>query len=126
MEVESTKSRGVYKSEIFERYALWKYLPSQLRGQPKDTIERMGIIDEDILLLFEIKNQKEFADKFQLGDEGTLSDWNKRLLKESSMQYIRHWSKYLDGNVVFAHYKKILKDPTGNDTKNWFEINENY
>ena len=109
--------RSVYKEEIFEKYAFWKFLPAQLRSQPQAVIEKHGISDEDVLELLQIPNQKEFAKKFNIGDPGTLSEWNKKLLKENPVPYIQFWSKFLSGNVMFAQYKRILKNGNGNDVR---------
>lgn len=126
MSQEIQNSRKVYKGEIFEKYAYWKFLPAQLRNQPQAIIEKHGILDEEVLELLKIPNQKEFAKQFKIGDPGTLSDWNKKLLKENPIPYIQFWSKFLSGNVMFAQYKRILKNGNGNDVRTWFGINENY
>jgi len=124
--MDLNNGRGVYKEEEYEKYAYWKFLPVQLRDLGEDSVRKLGIDDEEVLSLLAIKTQTQFASKFGIKDLGTLTDWNKRLRKESSLPYIRFWSKFLDGNVIFAHYKKILKDPTSQDITSWFALNENF
>lgn len=123
---KTNNTRGVYKRTEFEMYAFWKFLPSQLRGQPKQVFEKLGILDDQVFELAQIMSQKEFAEKYGIKDEGTLTDWNKKLQKENSLQYIKFWSKHLDPSVMFSQFKKIFEDPKGNDVKHWFEINDKY
>ena len=40
---KNAENRGVYKTQDFESYALWKSLPSFLRGQPRQALEKLGI-----------------------------------------------------------------------------------
>src|ERR1035437_8362552 len=102
MSDESTKRSGVYKTQDFESYAMWKALPSFLRGQPRQVLEKFGI-DEDIVIdLLEIKTQAEFARRFDIKDPSTLTDWNKRLEKEGSILRIHEWARKLTPNVIFA------------------------
>jgi hypothetical protein len=124
--MDEQNGRKAYKEEEYEMYAYWKFLPVQLRGLPEESIKKLGIDDEDVLFLLAIKTQRQFAAEFGIKDLGTLTDWNKRLMKENSLPYIRFWSKFLDGNVVFAHYKKILQDPKSQDITSWFSLHENF
>ena len=52
---KNAEKRGVYKTQDFETYALWKSLPSFLRGQPRHVLEKLGIDDEIALSLLEIR-----------------------------------------------------------------------
>jgi hypothetical protein len=44
-------SKDPYKKQTYETYALWKSLPSFLKGQPKVALEKFGI-EEDSLFDF--------------------------------------------------------------------------
>ena len=86
--IEYTKKSEVYKTQDFESYVIWKSLPSFLKGQPKQVLEKYGINEDLLMELLEIKSQKEFAQRFTIKDPGTLTDWNKRIEKEGSKTWI--------------------------------------
>ena len=103
------KRTGVYKTQDFSSYVLWKSLPSFLKGQPRAVLEKCGISDEAMLQLLEIKTQTEFARRFGVKDLGTLTDWNKRIEKEGLLSSVNSWARNLTPNVVFALYKNVSK-----------------
>ena len=45
-ETINVRKSGVYKKQDFDSYVLWKSLPSILRGQPRQMLEKFGIDDE--------------------------------------------------------------------------------
>jgi hypothetical protein len=114
-----------YKSRDYESYLLWKSLPSVLRGQPSVVLEKMGIDEEVSIELLSIKTQKEFASRFGIKDEGTLSDWNKRIEKEGLLDQINAWSRKLTPNIIFALYKNASKNGKAHEVRTWMEIIEN-
>ncbi len=118
------RQRGVYRQAEFASYVSWKALPSFLRGQPTKVLEKMGIDDEVTISLLEIKSQKEFAARFGIKDQGTLTDWNKRIEKEGLLNDINSWARSLTPNVVLALYKTATKHGKARDVKAWFEIIE--
>lgn len=118
------KRMGVYKTQDFSSYVLWKSLPSFLKGQPRAVLEKFGISDEAMLQLLEIKTQTEFAHKFGVKDLGTLTDWNKRIEKEGLLTSINSWARNLTPNVVFALYKNVSKNGRAHEVRAWFELIE--
>jgi hypothetical protein len=118
------KRTGVYKTQDFSSYVLWKSLPSFLRGQPRSVLEKFGISDEAMLQLLEIKTQTEFAHRFGVKDLGTLTDWNKRIEKEGLLTSINSWARNLTPNVVFALYKNVSKNGRAHEVRAWFELIE--
>jgi len=119
------KAPHVYKKREFESYALWRSMPSILRGQPRHVLEKFGIDDELALSLLEIKNQTEFAKRFGIGDLGTLSDWNKRIEDAGGlMSHVYSWAKRLTPNVVSALYREATKTGRAAEVKAWMEIIE--
>jgi len=40
---EEDFSKDPYKKQVYETYALWKSLPSFLKGQPRVALEKFGI-----------------------------------------------------------------------------------
>lgn len=119
------EDKGPYKQQDFESYVLWKSLPSILRGQPRTILEKQGIDDELALELLQIKTQKEFALKFRIKDEGTLTDWNKRIEKEGLLKEINAWARKLTPNVVHSLYKNIIKNGKAQEVRAWYELIEN-
>jgi hypothetical protein len=119
------KNQGVRKTQDFESYAMWKALPSFLRGQPRQALEKLGL-DEDITLsLLEIRTQAEFAKRFDIKDPATLTDWNKRLEREGLMPRTYEWARRLTPNVVWALYRTATKHGKAADVNAWFELVEN-
>jgi len=124
MSDESLKRSGVYKTQDFESYATWKALPSFLRGQPRQVLEKFGINEEVTLDLLEIKTQKEFGERFGIKDPSTLTDWNKRLEKDGVISEIHNWARKLSPNVIFALYRNASKNGKAAEVKAWIEIVE--
>lgn len=121
---KKAKNQGVYRKQDFETYALWKALPSFLRGQPRHVLEKLGL-DEDITLsLLEIKTQTEFAKRFDIKDLSTLSDWNKLIEKDGLIPQIHVWARKLTPNVIGALYRNVSKYGRAADVKAWMEIVE--
>lgn len=118
------EKRDVYKKAEYETYALWKSLPSFLRGQPASVLQKFGIEDEAALSLLEIRTQTQFAEKFGIKDLTTLSKWNKRLEEEGLIIWINSWARKLTPNVISALYRAATKDGKAADVKAWMEIVE--
>ncbi len=122
--VDNPKRSGVYKTQEFESYAIWKSLPSFLKGQPREVLEKFGINEEVALGLLEIKTQAEFARRFDIKDPATLTDWNKRLEKEGILSQIHGWARKLTPNVIGALYRNASKNGKAAEVKAWLEIVE--
>ncbi len=121
---KNAEKRGAYKQAEFETYALWKSLPSFLRGQPKPVLEKFGLEDEIVLDLLEIKTQTQFAEKFNIKDLTTLTDWNKRIKEEGLLPFINQWARKLTPNVISALYRTATKEGRASEVKAWMEIVE--
>jgi len=124
-EDENSNVSNVYKKQEFESYVLWRSMPSILRGQPRHVVEKLGIDDELAMSLLDIKNQTEFAKRFDIKDLGTLTEWNKRIEKSGGlMKSIHCWAKKLTPNVVSALYREATKTGRAAEVKAWMEIIE--
>lgn len=121
---EDDFSKDPYKKQVYETYALWKSLPSFLKGQPRVALEKFGIEEETMFELLGIKTQLVFSKTYDV-DVSTLTEWNKRLEKEGLIKDINSWARKLTPNVVFALYKNIVKSGRAHEVKAWFEIVEN-
>jgi hypothetical protein len=123
-DLQEPKKHGVYRTQDFETYAMWKALPSFLRGQPRLVLEKFGIDEEIAINLLEIKTQTEFAKRFDIKDLATLTDWNKRLEKEGLISRMHAWARRLTPNVIFALYRTASKNGKAAEVKAWLEIVE--
>ena len=121
---EEDFTKDPYKKQTYETYALWKSLPSFLKGQPRVALEKFGVEEEAAFELLAIKTQLEFSKIYKI-DVGTLTDWNKRLEKDGLITGINSWARKLTPNVIFALYKNIIKSGRAHEVKAWFEIVEN-
>ena len=124
MDDDTAKRTGVYKKQDYESYALWRSLPSFLRGQPQQVLEKFGVDEELVASLLEIKTQAEFAKRFGIKDPATLTDWNKRLEKDGSLTRIHGWARKLTPNVIGALYKNVSKSGKASEVKAWMELVE--
>lgn len=122
---EEDFSKDPYKKQVYETYALWKSLPSFLKGQPRVALEKFGIEEEAVFELLLIKTQLDFSKKYEI-DVGTLTDWNKRLEKDGLGKNLNAWARKLTPNVIFALYKNIIKSGRAHEVRAWFEIVENH
>jgi hypothetical protein len=121
---KNAENQGVYKTQDFDSYVMWKAMPSVLRGQPRQVLEKFGIDDEIAVDLLSIKTQTEFAKRFNIKDLTTLTDWNRKIEKEGLIPGINAWARKLTPNVLLALYKAISKDGKAGEVKAWYEIVE--
>ena len=121
---KNAENHGVYKTQDFESYAMWKALPSFLRGQPRQVLEKLGLDEEITLSLLEIRTQTEFAKRFDIKDLTTLTDWNKRLATEGLIPRMHEWARKLTPNVIWALYRTASKGGKAADVNAWLEIVE--
>lgn len=124
------------KVDEYQMYCLWKSLPVFFRLPPPDRIthiaptseeflRRIGIVDENIYALAEIKTQTQFAEIYGLA-MGTLSDWNNTEGVVMASQNMQSWAQQLSKNVIFAMYNKIMRTGDAAETKLWFQIIEQW
>jgi hypothetical protein len=118
------RKKGAYKTQEFESYAVWKAMPTFLRGQPRQVLEKFGIDEEIALTLLEIRTQAEFAKRFDIKDVATLTDWNRKLEKDGLISQIHSWARKLTPNVIGALYRNASKNGKAPEVKAWLEIVE--
>jgi len=120
---EEDFSKDPYKKQTYDTYALWKSLPSFLKGRPRVHLEKFGIDEEIVFDLLSIKNQAQFSQEYSI-DVGTLTDWNKRLEKDGLTKDLNSWARKLTPNVVFSLYKNITKNGRAQEVRAWYELIE--
>lgn len=120
-------------NSAFEAYVAFKSLPEFLRYPPKDRkagyrpsprefAEGIGIDDETLLSLIELKTQKGFADRFGVTEQ-TLVRWNEKIAKRDSLKDMEWWTRRLTPNVALMHYMRILQgDALPNHFKLWYQV----
>lgn len=118
--------RGVYKQKEFDRYVVWRSLPPAFKGISAHQIQKMGFTEEEIIELMQIKTQKQFAEHFGIRDQGTLTDWNKKIKAENLLfPHTQQWARELTSNIAARFYKKIMNDPKAQDFAAWMKYIEN-
>ena len=121
---KNAETKGVYRTQDFDAYVLWKSLPAFLRGQPRQALEKLGMNEDIVLSLLEIRTQTEFAKHYDIKDLTTLTDWNKRIEQEGMIPKMHTWARKLTPNVLWALYRTASKHGKAADVKAWVEIVE--
>lgn len=119
--------------DAFEAYALFRSMPTPLRYPPKDKSSgyrptprefalSLGIEDESVIALLELKTQKNFAEHFGITEQ-TLGRWNKILAKRGVLDDARKWANPLSSNVLFGLYRQIMGGKAlPQHYRLWFEV----
>lgn len=98
------------KEQEFRLYVIWKSLP---RDIDKTLFGKLGVTDDLILELSDIKTQKQFSQKYKV-DVNTLSDWNKEIIAGNLAPELkeldwRYWAKQTTPVVASAVLRRIRK-----------------
>ena len=106
------------RPDVFAAFVLWSTVPSLLRYPPKNKdgsrptprefAESMGIEDEDMLAMVDIKTQTMFAEKYGV-DPKTLWAWKKKMASRNVLEDIRQWAQPLTRNVILSLYNKAIR-----------------
>lgn len=129
---ETEKGIEPYLKEKFELYCIWKQIPYFLKFPPRDKktketptseqyCQMIGLEDDTLLQLIDIKNQTQFAQYFEVSKD-TLTHWNKEIEKRDILQDIRVWASKLTKNVMAATYRHALHVPDARLPKLWLQI----
>lgn len=129
---ELSEKERVIREEDFNRYVLWKALPAAFKKPPrdrktgiamesKDFLELMGVTDQAIFDLCEIKNQSQFAEKYSISPD-TLTNWNKKIAERDPMADIRLWAVPLTKNVINALYNRAIQKGMSYEVELFMEI----
>ena len=90
----------------YEQYLIWKNLP---RDMTKETFEGLGITDELILELSNIRTQKDLA-KYLDVSEKTITDWNRRPVPEEYRELDwRYWARQATKSVTSAMLRELRR-----------------
>ncbi len=109
-------SKQPYKKDVFKVYEYWVNLPDYLKGLRKDVLVLTYKIDDPYLLkLMQIGTQTEFARRFGVKDLGTLTDWNKRIVRKP--QHEHPAVKILMREALASLYIRLLQHGRAKDFK---------
>lgn len=94
----------------FRLYIIWKSLARDISAE---LFEGLGVTDQTILELAEIKTQKQFAATYKL-EQSTLTEWNKHIhagnipdeYKELDWRY---WARQATPSVASAMLRELRK-----------------
>lgn len=128
--------KGIIRVHEYNKYKVWKAIPSLLRNPPVDKYTKqrphprdfaigMGIEDEETLELVDIPTQKAFAERFDLSED-TLVDWNKTVGIQSSLEQVRNWATHLTKNVVLSLYNNAIRKGNMMEVKLWLQVVEGW
>lgn len=114
---------AVYKQREFDAFSFWMALPATLFRATEDQLQKLGIVDDQVLGLLRLKTQGDFARAFAL-HEGTLSEWKTKLAETGNMDEIRRWARQLTKNVVGALYRTAVATGKKQEVQLWLEVVE--
>jgi len=117
-ENKPTIIEDVNRPHEFQLYVLWKSIPYYFKNPPVDKrtgtapsaldfMLSLGIDDDDLLEVGQLRNQGEFAVKYGINKD-TLTHWNKKIALRNPLEDVQNWAKRLSKNVVMAMYNNAL------------------
>ncbi len=115
------------KEREYRLYLIWRSLPPNMKRLGRSYAEELGIDDEDILSIIDIKTQREFAEKFGLNESHISEIWNVKAppVEFQNIDW-RTWAKKLTKNVMGALYEGIIKDQDAPRIKLWLQAVDNF
>ena len=131
----NVENSNPYKEDLFELFCKWRALPYQFKFPPKDKAGNrptsedfcamMGIESKTILELVEIKNQKQFCEKYGTA-ESTLAEWNKNRKMRDNLADMRYWAKEMSRTVLMSLGNTASRKGRSFDVKLWFQLVEGW
>lgn len=109
------------KKREYELYLIWKSMP---RDIDRALFEKLGVSDEIILELSEIRNQKELA-KYLGVAQRTITDWNNKPIPEEYKELDwRYWARKATPSVVSALLRNTRKYGDAARVNTWMKYVE--
>lgn len=121
------------KDEIFQIYVLWKSIPYLVKNPPQqkngvqpsavEFAKQMGIDDEELLKLVDIKDGKTFSEIYNV-HQTTLVRWGKYIKERGydDLADMRRWAKGLSNNLLMSLYNHAMKKGNPLTIKLWFQL----
>lgn len=105
----------------YRLFLMWKSLPVDFTRGGREHLLSTGIDDEELLILADIKTQKEFAAKFDL-NETTLVKWKKAPVPVEYRELDwRYWAKKLTPRVIGYLFEGIKAEKDAGRIKLWLQ-----
>ena len=128
-DVKDCENSVILKNQ-FEIYKAWRSLPSILRYPPSkytatEYAQSLGIENEEILELLEIRTKGDFATKYHV-HPNTLTNWEKVLRNSPTLQDTKHWATNLTKNMILSMYRHAMKSGNPAMYKLWFQVIEDF
>lgn len=120
------------KPREFEAYALWLNIPALMKSpppqkngvspDPKSFAIGIGIEDETVLELVQLRTGQDFAKKYGV-HINTLTRWKKDLKARGiiGLNKVREWAEDMTGNIVMSMYNHVMKKGNPHLFKLWFQ-----
>lgn len=111
------------KDREYKQYLIWRSLP---RDIDRDLFEKLGVTDEIILELSELRNQGQLA-KYLGVRPKTISDWNKQPIPDEFKELDwRYWAKQATPSVMSALLRNVRKHGDAARVTAWMTHVEGY
>lgn len=123
---KKTKNNIPIKSDLkrpkeFELFANWMAMSPLLRLLSNEELKKIGVNDPEEMRLLEIKTQKDFAEKFDLGED-TLVDWKQRDdFWELVDNFELKWGRQKTPSVLAGFYRKAISEADAPRVKLWLQ-----
>lgn len=110
------------KPKEYRLFLIWKSLPLEFTKAGRAYLEELGVDDEELLELSDIKTKLAFAEKYDLNKD-TLTKWEKAKppVEYSDIDW-RVWARHLTRRVVQFLFEGIKKDMDANRIKLWMQM----
>lgn len=135
--MNDSENSDLQKEFEFDLYAIWISIPSLLKNPPKqkdgsypsgrDMAMSMGIDDERILELCELKTNLDFSAKYNV-HINTLTIWKKRIKEKGlvGIPMMQNWAQTMSSNLLMSLYQHAMKKGNPLTIKLWFQLVENW
>lgn len=110
------------KPKEYRLFLIWKSLPLEFTQKGRQHLLDLGVDDEELLELADIKTKKDFYEKYDLNKD-TLTKWDKAKppVEYSDIDW-RVWARHLTRRVVGYLFEGIQKDMDANRIKLWMQM----
>lgn len=109
------------KDREYRMYLIWRSLP---RDIDRDLFDKLGVTDNTILELSDLRNQKELAEYLGVRPT-TITDWNKRDVPVEYKELDwRYWAKKATPSVVSALLRNARKHGDAARVQTWMKYVE--
>jgi len=117
--------RGNKMQHTREAFKAWLLMPRTFLGADERILGMLGIREPDVIELYGIRTQTEFAARFGIA-EPTLSHWKREMQRNDDFRDFRTQMQQLTKNVMGALYRKTLEEADAARVKLWLQVVEGW